>query len=217
MPMSLLVSAARAVLLLVLFAFLPLVSSASVVLDSGIISGTSANTGNFIVASSQFSLTAADIPNVELLANFDIIDDGVEIRVNGQSLFLAQELSQFGPQDFQVTAVQPNDIENPWSANMNGLPRLTTISNLGGTTMNGSVTTGASQVVEYLPNFPVLDFTTLLEEGDNTIEFVSHNGAGGASLQGDFTVTLNAVPEPSTALAGFAFLTAIMGRRRRSR
>ena len=192
-------------------------SSQASVVDTGIISGTTSSTGSYVAASSTFNLTAAEIPTVELLANFAFIDDGVEIVVNGTSLFLAPDLSQFGPQDFVTSGVQPNDIENPWNTNNNGLPRLTIFSDSSGSAFSGAVTEGATSTVTYLPSNPVPDFTSLLVAGTNTIQFVNHNGFQNGRIGGDFTIsTVTSVPEPTSSgliLLGSTMLMLVRRRR----
>lgn len=191
-------------------------ASAAIVLDSGNIAGSSSSVGSQVVAVSMFNLTGAEIPRTQLAADFLLIDDGVEIIVNGTSLFAATELSQFGPQDFVVTPNQPNDINNPWLVNTNGLPRLSVFSDSSGTTMSGAVNTNSASTVPYLPLFAVSDFTSLLMVGANTIEFVNHNGFQTASIQGRYAVSVTpvAVPEPSSMGLGLVMLLSVFRRRR---
>ena len=188
------------------------------VLDSGAISGSSLDLGSYVAATSNFTLTAGQLSNIELLAEFDIIDDGLEIIVNGTSMFVSMDTSQYGNQDFVVTAVQPNDVANPWSANSNGLARLIVLANGSGTSFSGSVDTTTATIVDYVPNSTVQDFNNLLVVGANQIEFVNHNASQGASLQGNFSVCEVlpvAVPEPgSLGLIGIGMLF-FAGRRRR--
>ena len=198
---------------------------ADIVVDTGPVSVMEAAGGGFLGGTSIFTLSAADIPDTELLANFNIVDAGVEIRVNGTSLFpLFDDVSQFSPDvvflDTGVTAGNGN-IESPFSPNDNQLPRLTVNATSAGTTFGGGATVAASSVIDYTPNFTVEDFSSLLVAGENTIEFFVLNSFQGANLQGDYTVSLNppaaaTVPEPnSTGLAFLSLLTGLSRRRRR--
>ena len=191
--------------------------SADIVLDSGSFANTEASGGGFVVATSMFSLTSADIPDVLFEANFDIIDAGVEVVVNGTSLFTTgDDASNFGPQVFQPTAVQPDNIDFSFDPNDNGLPRLTVVSDSSGTVMTGAAFVNSTSTVPYIPLFNVANFTSLLQTGGNTIEIINHNNFQGATLNGDYRVkVVNAVPEPtslSLCLIGSFFL---MTRRRR--
>lgn len=178
-------------------------------IESGTFLGTSDSTGSFVAGATTFNLTDADIDLINFVVNFDEIDDGVEVRVNGNSLFVSLDTSQFGNQDFVVTGVQPNDIFDPWTVNENGISRLTVVSDVNGSTFSGSVTPDATTAVEYLPNFDVADFADLLVVGENTIEFVSHNGFLGADLEGSFTIsTIDVVPVPSPVNS---FLLVVLG------
>ena len=201
--------------------FYPLTLSADTVLntDNTEISFANANgpgsTGSFPAGTFTFNLSAADIPNVQLLTNLSVIDDGFAINVNGQTFFSANELTQFGPMDFVMTDVQPNDIDNSFNTNDNGLSRLIVDASSVGTAFSGAPFQNSTDVVEYLPNFTVTDFTSLLRPGDNTIEFIALNGAQGTNVQGEFQVILQtpAVPEPAIASLMFAGLL-MLGRRR---
>ena len=189
-------------------------AEADIILDSGTFDTSNSSTGSFVAATSMFNLNSADIPDVEFEVDFSLIDDGASIVVNGFVLFTAPELSQFGPMEFMPTGVQPNDIQNPWNANNNGLPRLSVFSDAAGTIFSGSTTESASSTVTYLPIFTVEDFHSLLQSGDNTIEIINSNGSGGAAINGEFAVTkVHSIPEPGTALL-VAGLTLFACRRR---
>jgi hypothetical protein len=197
--------------------FIPVGVNADTIVDSGSITGSSGSTGSYVAETATFTLTAGELDYTELFAEFALIDDGLEISVNGNSLFLSNELSQFGPQDFMSTVVQPNDIADPWTTNSNGIPRLTIRSSLIGTAFSGSVDTSAASAVEYLPNFTVEDFRSFLQVGNNTIDFINHNGSASAQIDGRYSVTVFAVPEPGTlALLGLMPVIGLLRRPRRS-
>ena len=198
------------------------------ILEMGTVSVMQASGGGGLGGTSTFTLSADDIPDLELLTNFSIVDAGVEIRVNGTSLFpLFDDISQFSQDlvflDTGVTLSGGNgegNIESPFSPNNNGLPRLTVNSTSDGTTFGGGALVNDSSVTDYTPNFTVQDFTSLLVAGENNIEFFVLNSFEGANLQGDFTVSLNpetvAVPEPTvTGFALFVLATGLTRRRRR--
>ena len=187
--------------------------SADIVLDIGTIDGSSTSTGSYVAMSSSFDLTGAEIPKTQLSVDFFLIDDGVEIVVNDKSLFASVDTSEFGNQDFLVTAVQPNDINSPWSAHNTGLPRVTVFSDCNGTIFTGTPETTSAGPVDFIPNFTVADFTNLLRVGNNTINFVNHNGFASGELTGSFSVVV-ATPEPGTATFGFALLCVVLRRRR---
>ena len=187
-------------------------SVADIVVDQGTIDVST--DGGF--ESSTFTLSALQIADTELFTDFFVIDDGVEIVVNGTSLFLSADTSQFGAQDFVPTAVQPNDIADPWTPNSNDLPRLTVLADSTGAAFSGSVDTTTTNIVDYQPEFAVANFNSLLVAGSNTIQFVNHNGSDAARLQGAFTVTVRSVPEP-TSLAVLGAFPLVMALRRRRR
>ena len=216
------------ILSLVLITVLSSNALGQLTVDSGTISAMEPSGGGFLAGTSTFDLAAADIQDLELLANFDIIDAGIDITVNGVSLYPQfQDYSQFS-QDvvFLDTGVPLNErpgeegnIQSPFSPNNNNLPRLTVESTSDGTEFSGGATTAATSTIPYTPNFVVQDFTSLLVEGQNTIQFFVLNDFQGANLQGDYTVSLNpvvtSVPEPSATC--FAFLAIVTGLLRRDR
>ena len=202
-------------------------SYGDIVLDSGNISVMQASGGGFLAGTSTFNLNGVDPLDVELLADFNIVDAGVDIRVNGTSLFpLFDDISQFS-QDLVFlntgvtrTSGDMGNVESPFSPNNNGLPRLTVESTSDGTVFSGGALLNSTSTVEYTPNFAVVDFSSLLNSGDNTIEFFVLNSFEGANLQGDFAVTqivaTTAVPEPSsTGLMLLGASSYLLRRRRR--
>ena len=170
---------------------------------------------------STFSVTAAEIPDVELLADFLIVDAGVDIVVNGTSLFPQfADISNFGPVPvFSGTGeTQGGGVNFPFTPNGSGLPRLTVNSTSAGTTFSGATTPLDTQTTTYTPEFTVQNFSSLLIDGTNTITFFNLDAGYGASLQGDFAVTLHstAIPEPGmTGLAIVALVSCLSTRRRR--
>lgn len=174
--------------------------------------------GGFVVATSQITLTNAEIPDITFEANFSPIDAGIEIIVNGNSLFsTGDDLSNFGPQVFQPTPVQPDNIDFSFSPNDNDLPRLSVEFDSAGSSFSGAPFVNSTETVEYIPLFGVADFNKLLQPGKNTIEIVNLNSFQGATLGGDYTVKLvAAVPEPSaTSLCLVTGLFWIKRRRRK--
>ena len=190
----------------------------TITLDEGDISTT---TQDGLAGTSTFSVTAAEIPDVELLADFLIVDSGVDIVVNGTSLFPQfVDISQFGnvPVFSGTGETQGGGVNQPFDPNMNGLPRLTVNSTSAGTTFSGATNPDDTQTTTYTPEFPVQNFSSLLIDGTNTITFFNLNAGGPANLQGDFAVTLHstAIPEPGmTGLAIVALVSCLSTRRRR--
>ena len=190
----------------------------TITLDEGDISTT---TQGGLAGTSTFSVTAAEIPDVELLADFLIVDSGVDIVVNGTSLFPQfVDISQFGnvPVFSGTGETQGGGVNQPFDPNMNGLPRLTVNSTSAGTTFSGATSVLDTQTTTYTPEFTVQNFSSLLIDGTNTITFFNLNNDGPASLQGDFAVTLHstAIPEPGmTGLAIVALVSCLSTRRRR--
>ena len=115
------------------------------------------------------------IPNAHLLANFDVIDDGAAIKVDGMDLFVAKEHSQCGPNDFLMTVDQSFDNENPWLANNNDIARLSRLFDSTSFDVGGRVPQAAASTVNYIPTFAVANFTDHLIVGHNTIEIVNYN------------------------------------------
>lgn len=191
------------------------------IIDSGNISVMTGSGGGFLGGTSTFSVTATEIPDVELLANFLIVDAGVEIVVNGTPLFPQfDDISQFGPVAVFSGTGEPNGggVNSPFGPNNNGLPRLTVNSTSAGTDFSGATFVGDTQTTVYTPVFAVQDFSSLLVAGNNTIEFFVLNNFSGSNLQGDFTVNLNsaAIPEPGMmGVAVLAMLAGVSVRRRR--
>ena len=190
----------------------------TIILDEGDISTT---TQGGLAGTATFSVTAAEIPDVELLADFLIVDSGVDIVVNGTSLFPQfVDISQFGnvPVFSGTGETQGGGVNQPFDPNMNGLPRLTVNSTSAGTTFSGATFEDDTQTTTYTPEFTVQNFSSLLIDGTNTITFFNLNDNGPASLQGDFAVTLHstAIPEPGmTGLAIVALVSCLSTRRRR--
>jgi hypothetical protein len=174
---------------------------ADTVLDFDSFSAMEPSGGGFVVATSNFSVAEADIPSITFDANFSLIDAGIEILVNGTALFnTGDDVSNFGPQVFQVTPVQPDNIDFSFNPNDNGLPRMTVASDSTGTVLTGAPFVNSTAVENYVPLFAIADFSSLLQPGDNTIEIVNLNNFEGASLAGDYAVTqvmTVAVPEPT--------------------
>ena len=198
-------------------------ASGDIVLDSDIISVSQPSGGGFLAGTAMFDLTGIDPLDVELLASFDIVDAGVEIRINGTSLYPDFiDISQFGPEvvflDTGVTQGTGN-VENPFSPNNSGLDRLIVSAASDGTEFSGAAFVASTSVVDYTPNFAVQDFSSLLVDGDNTIEFFVLNGFEGANLQGDFTVTqivtTAPVPEPSSFCLLLFVGASFLSRRRK--
>ena len=192
------------------------------VLDTGTIFAMEASGGGFLAGTSSFNITAADIPNIVLLSDFDVVDAGIEIVVNGTALFPQfDDISQFGAtQVFGGTGVGGGGVDNPFSPNNNGLPRVRVEASSTGISFTGAETTGTNTLIDYIPQFQPQDFTSLLVDGDNEIQFFVLNSFEGANLTGDFTVTqitpATSVPEPgATSVALLALLGSLTFRRRR--
>ena len=171
--------------------------------------------GAFLADTSNFNITLADIPNIELSVDFDIVDAGIEILVNGTRLFPQFfDISEFGPtQVFGGTNIAGGGVENPFTANSNGLPRVRIEASSAGVVFTGAETTSTGSLISYIPQFETEDFTNLLIEGDNEIQFFVLNNFDGANIVGTFEVTqvtpVSSVPEPSTA--GIVLLTLLTG------
>ena len=182
--------------------------------------------GPFLAGTSTFNVTASDIPDVELLADFFLVDAGVRIEVNGTPLFPDfVDISNFGPEPVFTGTGEPNGggVNFPFSTNNNGpngtmLPRLTVNSTSAGTAFSGATFTTDNFTRPYTPVFTVADFNSLLVEGSNTIDFFVLNTFQQAELRGEYTVAVHtkAIPEPGmTGLAVLALITSLSARRRK--
>ena len=190
---------------------------ADIVIDSNNFSSSQPSGGGFVVATTQsFSLTSADIADVTFEANFELIDAGIEILVNGMSLFdTGPDVSQYGPAVFS-----PNNLGIPFGPRGDDLPRLTVQSDFTGTTFLAPASDTSTNIIQYTPLFNVTDFASLLQVGNNQIEIVNQNNFQGANLSGDYTVKrvteAAAVPEPSSiVLLGLFGLAGAVRRRRK--
>ena len=194
------------------------------IVDTGTVSVMQASSSEILGGTSTFTLDASNIPDLELLANFSIVDAGVEVRVNGTPLFPPfDDVSQFSQDvvfvDTGVTEGTGN-IESPFLQNDNELPRLTINSTSDETTFGGGATLAASSPIAYTPNFEVQDFSSLLIAGENNIEFYVLKDDGMASLQGDYTVSLKsdraeASEHTASGLVLLAVMAALLRRYRR--
>ena len=199
-----------------------------------------APSGTFLEAGGPFtfSLNGVDPDDVQLVANFYSIDAGVDIRVNGTSLFPQYaDISQFSDQlvflNTGVTRLGPTEtrqggdfgnIESPFTANNNNtedmqFSRLTVTSGSAGTFFGGTVNPDTTDISVYDPNFVSVDFNSLLlSDSENTIQFSALNDDGPIGISGDFVisdVTATAVPEPSTTILLLLASVALLSTRRR--
>ena len=160
----------------------------------------------------------ADPDDVTFEANFDIIDLGIQINVNGNQLFsTGSNISQFDAAGAFLSTPSADsnggqfvNLGFPFNPLANGQPRLTVVSDSSGTSLsgnnqlstNGGDALGPITPVDFTTSFNIANFSDLLiPNGANTIEIVSLNDPGSfALLQGDFTVEAlpAAVPEPSS-------------------
>lgn len=184
---------------------------------TGSFSGPDMNTsGPVSILTIPFNV--ADPDDVTFEANFDIIDVGIQINVNGNQLFSTGiNISQFNAAGVFLSdpATDINDgqfvnLGFPFNPLANGQPRLTVVSDSSGTSLsgnnqrstNGGMPLGPITPVDFTTSFNIANFSDLLiPNGANTIEIVSLNDPDSfALLQGDFTVEAlpAAVPEPSS-------------------
>ena len=210
-----------------LFTFFSSTTSADIVSGDILVPETNTTTRT-LGGDASFSLTAEEIPDVRLLANLFLVDAGVDVVINGTSLFTQfNDISEFGPTNvFVGTGVPNGGVQNPFVTNNNGLPRLTIESDSTGTAFSGAVNPTTDSVITYTPNpdpdiFEIQNFNDLLEAGPNTIEFFVLNGFGNAQLNGEFVVELNtttvAVPESGSASLLGLLLVGYLSARRRSK
>ena len=183
--------------------------------------------GGTAASTETFSLTSADISNIMFEANFDFIDAGIEILVNGESLFnTGPDVSQFnGASSTVFTQTGATNLGVPFEerGGSDPQPRLTVSSDSTGTIFSGPDLSlpdnNPAPIINYTPGFTINDFTSLLQVGENQIQIVNLNAFDGASLGGDFTLTLVApaasVPEPTALSLCLIGATCCMLRRRR--
>ena len=196
-------------------------------------SGTFLQAGTF-----TFNLNGVDPDDVQLVTNFYSIDAGVDIQVNGTSLFPQYtDISQFSDQlvflNTGVARLGPTEtreggefgnIESPFTPNNNNtedmqFSRLTVTSNSEGSFFGGTVNPDTTDISVYDPNFVSVDFNSLLfADSENTIQFFALNDDGPIGVEGDFAitdVTTTAVPEPSTTILLLLASVALLSTRRR--
>lgn len=181
--------------------------------------------GGTAASTETFSLTSADISNIMFEANFDFIDAGIEILVNGESLFnTGPDVSQFnGASSTVFTQTGATNLGVPFEERSDLQPRLTVSSDSTGTIFSGPDLSlpdnNPAPIINFTPGFTINDFTSLLQVGENQIQIVNLNAFDGASLGGDFTLTLVApaasVPEPTALSLCLIGATCCMLRRRR--
>ena len=199
-----------------------------------------APSGTFLQAGDTFTfnLNGVDPDDVQLVANFYTIDAGVDIQVNGTSLFPQfADISQFSDElvflNTGVTRLGPTEtrqggdfgnIESPFTANNNNtddilFSRLTVTSNSEGSFFGGTVNPDTTDISVYDPNFVIVDFNSLLlADSENTIQFFALNDDGPIGVTGDFLitdVTATAVPEPGTTILLLLASVALLSTRRR--
>ena len=82
---------------LFLFTFFSSTTSADIVSGDILVPETNTTTRT-LGGDASFSLTAEEIPDVRLLANLFLVDAGVDVVINGTSLFTQfNDISEFGP------------------------------------------------------------------------------------------------------------------------
>ncbi len=185
--------------------------------------------GGVAATTMPFSLTSADIANTTLDANFDFIDAGIEILVNGSSLFnTGPDVSQFnGGNPTVFTNTGATNLASPFGPRSDSQPRLTVASDSTGTIFSGPDLSlpddlnNPAPIINYTPGFTVNDFASLLQVGSNQIEIVSLNNFLSANLAGDFTLKIvmpaTSVPEPTVLFLYLIGASCSMVRRRRQR
>ena len=184
------------------------------ILDSGLISAVAPSGGGVLAGTSNFNVANGDIPDIILSADFDLVDAGIDIVVNGTALFPQfDDVSQFGTTPvFGGTGIGGGGVEDSFDRNVAGLPRIRVEASSDGVIFTGAETTSTNALINYIPQFTTQDFNNLLVDGDNEIQFFVLNSFEGAALEGDFTVTrvtpVTAVPEPG--LAGIAMLVLLI-------
>jgi len=183
--------------------------------------------GGVAASTAPFSLTSADISNIMFEANFDFIDAGIEILVNGVSLFnTGPDVSQFnGASSTVFTQTGATNLGVPFGERSDLQPRLTVSSDSTGTIFSGPDLSlpddpnNPAPIINFTPGFTINDFTSLLQVGENQIQIVNLNNFQSANLGGDFTLTLVApaasVPEPTALSLCLIGATCCLLRRRR--
>ena len=199
-----------------------------------------APSGTFLQAGDTFTfnLDGVDPDDVQLVANFFSIDAGVDIQVNGTSLFPQYaDISQFSDQlVFLNTGVERlgptetreggdfGNIESPFTANNNNtddmqFSRLTVTADSAGTFFGGTVNPDTTDISVYDPNFVPVDFNSLLlADSQNTIQFFALNDDGPIGVDGNFAITdatATAIPEPNTTIILMLASVALLSTRRR--
>jgi len=129
---------------------------ADTILDTNTFSSSQPSGGGFVVATTQnFSLTSAEIADTTFEANFDFIDAGIEILVNGISLFATgDDVSQFnGGNQTVFTQTGAVNLGIPFGPTGDGTPRLTVQSDSTGTQFLGPdlAANGAGNIINYQP------------------------------------------------------------------
>lgn len=181
--------------------------------------------GGVVIPTIMFNLTDADIPNVTFEVDFDLIDAGIEIFVNDNSLFTTgPDVSEFNGANSEVfTGTGATNLGAPFGPRTDTAPRLIVNSDSTGTFFSGpnlaptDTLPDPAPIINYTPGFAVNNFTSFLQAGTNEIEIVSLNNFQSAALAGSYSVGLQtaAVPEPSSLSLCLAGAMCCMARRRR--
>ena len=131
--------------------------------DPDLMPGGAFALGGTAASTAPFSLTSADISNIMFEANFDFIDAGIEILVNGVSLFnTGPDVSQFnGASSTVFTQTGATNLGVPFEERFDLQPRLTVSSDSDGTIFSGPDLSLTD--FEGNPNpIPIIDYLSLI-------------------------------------------------------
>ena len=187
------------------------------------------NAGEFDI---HFDITASDDTSTfSTIIGFANYDQALSVKLNGTIILGMWETSRtnFGGGDSDIEFVDTSasgsgsNFRTPWLAGLDGLDRLQATIDSSGVSYLASNNTGNPGYFEAFHDGSmsgtqtVVDPSTVLMVGQNTLTIVLHNNGGGVvSTDFSFTGDISTIPEPRITLLLGLGLTAFCLKRRRA-
>jgi VCBS repeat-containing protein len=161
--------------------------------SSGNITNGSTTTSTF-VHTRNFDIPAnADPSNTKIVVDFTTIDNSGTVTVNGTNIasqqYLEFENANFNAAtDAHVTFADGTDANQPWVANVNGLPRIEIRITENGIEIWGTRTTASASMEQMVLQNGSLILPNITT-GQNTLQLINHDDSGPDGFNGTITVT----------------------------